>query len=188
MLLRRSGGRCGYCRRPITWEKFHADHRVPFADGGSTTMYNLVAACETCNLAKGVMAEQDFRRLLRDYGMSWVYEMAHQARLRRAERAASPHWMVPAPPVEHVRIPVARDAGPPCVHGISEDWCADCRRHPYRASVSSPVSGNVAVETSRSCHWCGASVSSAYCYGCGRDGSGRISRPESGVEQMRRRW
>jgi 5-methylcytosine-specific restriction endonuclease McrA len=32
----------------------HADHVVPVAAGGETTEVNLVTACETCNLGKGV--------------------------------------------------------------------------------------------------------------------------------------
>lgn len=62
LMLERDGYRCFYakfdmCDPATCWAcvaaNFHADHVVPWVDGGSTTLDNLVTACAACNLSKG---------------------------------------------------------------------------------------------------------------------------------------
>ena len=54
-VLRRDGFRCQYCGRSVEdGVKLHLDHKVPVARGGPTTIDNLITACESCNLGKGV--------------------------------------------------------------------------------------------------------------------------------------
>ena len=54
----RQKGRCAYCRTRLArpeigvMRKFHIDHVVPRAKGGSSTLRNLQALCPPCNLAK----------------------------------------------------------------------------------------------------------------------------------------
>ncbi len=48
----KSGGYCEECGEPLGPE-FHADHRLPFSRGGSTTLFNGAALCAPCNLEKG---------------------------------------------------------------------------------------------------------------------------------------
>lgn len=52
--------RCHYCTR---WCKFqyHIDHKVPLSRGGTHQKKNLCRACPRCNMAKGVMTEEEFR-------------------------------------------------------------------------------------------------------------------------------
>jgi len=50
-VLKRDRRSCRYCR--ATERKLHIDHVVPVAKGGRTTVPNLVAACQRCNLRKG---------------------------------------------------------------------------------------------------------------------------------------
>lgn len=49
-VLDRDGRVCHYCGRPATT----ADHVIPKARGGTDDPDNLVAACVSCNSAKGV--------------------------------------------------------------------------------------------------------------------------------------
>lgn len=54
----RAGGRCEYSARRACWRRCadpaqEADHFLPWARGGATSMDNLVAACRAHNQAKG---------------------------------------------------------------------------------------------------------------------------------------
>lgn len=42
------GGQCAYCRGPGC----HIEHVVPVSRGGGTSIWNLVPACERCNMSK----------------------------------------------------------------------------------------------------------------------------------------
>ena len=50
-LLKSQGRVCRYCDHVLT--KFHVDHFIPLARGGSNGPENLVLACPPCNLSKG---------------------------------------------------------------------------------------------------------------------------------------
>ncbi len=56
-VFQRDGFRCVYCRRHRdqlkSGEFLHADHVVPVANGGETTLENLACACSPCNAGKG---------------------------------------------------------------------------------------------------------------------------------------
>lgn len=45
-------GKCYYCKCEVG-DKYHVDHVVPLARGGSNGPENLVIACATCNTSKG---------------------------------------------------------------------------------------------------------------------------------------
>lgn len=62
---RRQGGKCCYCREPMTRETVSADHVVARRNGGITSRENIKAACKDCNAAKGHMTEKKFKALLR---------------------------------------------------------------------------------------------------------------------------
>ena len=49
----RSGGECEACGVEIAPDNWHADHRVPVAFGGESTLANGQALCQPCNAAKG---------------------------------------------------------------------------------------------------------------------------------------
>ncbi len=50
--------RCEYCRAPqrVCAYRFHLEHIVPTAIGGSDALWNRALACAACNLAKGDLA------------------------------------------------------------------------------------------------------------------------------------
>ena len=50
----RAKGRCEYCQAPqrVCGYRFHLEHVVPVALGGSNTLSNRALACASCNLAK----------------------------------------------------------------------------------------------------------------------------------------
>jgi 5-methylcytosine-specific restriction endonuclease McrA len=51
-IYRRDGGRCVYCRMPLTEREATYDHRVPRAQGGTSAQTNIVLSCALCNQAK----------------------------------------------------------------------------------------------------------------------------------------
>lgn len=46
-------GRCALCRKKFGKTRFHRDHIISLADGGSNGRRNIQLLCEPCNLAKG---------------------------------------------------------------------------------------------------------------------------------------
>jgi hypothetical protein len=60
-IFARSEGHCHYCRTPLTLDgKWHVEHMLARALGGGDSPLNLVAACPTCNLAKGSRTALEF--------------------------------------------------------------------------------------------------------------------------------
>lgn len=55
----RQKGRCYWCHEKVG-EKYHVDHVVPLALGGSNGPENLVIACPACNQAKHAKHPMDF--------------------------------------------------------------------------------------------------------------------------------
>src|SRR5438477_3715332 len=51
---KRAGWRCEYCHAPqrVSGYRFHIEHILPRAQGGSDALRNRALACATCNLAK----------------------------------------------------------------------------------------------------------------------------------------
>jgi len=56
-VLERDGWSCAYCGT----ETAEVDHVAPRARGGATTPTNLVAACRSCNKAKGLRTPKEWR-------------------------------------------------------------------------------------------------------------------------------
>lgn len=54
--------RCWYCGKAMT--KYHVDHFIPLAKGGSSSVSNLRLACPTCNLSKSAKHPHEIGRLL----------------------------------------------------------------------------------------------------------------------------
>ena len=52
-ILIRDGYRCRYCGVSVSDATANMDHVRPWKKGGKTKMQNLVAACRSCNKAKG---------------------------------------------------------------------------------------------------------------------------------------
>jgi 5-methylcytosine-specific restriction endonuclease McrA len=52
-LFELSGGKCFWCRVPLTYEDATIDHVVARGRGGSNALENLVLACEPCNQTRG---------------------------------------------------------------------------------------------------------------------------------------
>lgn len=57
-LVEMQNGLCKYCRKPLT--KFHVDHIVALAKGGSNWPSNLCLACPSCNLKKRTKDADEF--------------------------------------------------------------------------------------------------------------------------------
>ena len=64
VVLRRDAQKCFYCRRHLHPDNTDLDHVVPQAEGGETSISNLVACCHDCNLLKGTQPAADFLRSL----------------------------------------------------------------------------------------------------------------------------
>lgn len=61
-MLKRDGHACRYCGSE---DDLTADHLVPESAGGETTLENLVTACRTCNMKKGVKSLEESGLILR---------------------------------------------------------------------------------------------------------------------------
>lgn len=63
-ILKAQKHRCWWCNRKLT--KYHADHLIPLARGGTNGRENIVASCPACNMKKGSKMpwEMDDPRLL----------------------------------------------------------------------------------------------------------------------------
>lgn len=55
-VLLRDDFACRYCGARAPEARLHVDRIVPVADGGATAAWNLVAACQECNLGKGTLS------------------------------------------------------------------------------------------------------------------------------------
>ncbi len=58
--LMQRGGRCHYCREPLTCAQVTADHKIPRSRGGKNQMANIAACCFACNQAKADKTESRF--------------------------------------------------------------------------------------------------------------------------------
>jgi len=56
----KQGNKCNYCQKNL--DKFHYDHIIPIALNGENTIENLQALCPRCNLRKGKMHPDAFKR------------------------------------------------------------------------------------------------------------------------------
>jgi len=54
-------GKCFYCGCNIKYEDFHIDHFIPKSKNGGKEN-NIVPSCPTCNLIKGDLLLEDFRK------------------------------------------------------------------------------------------------------------------------------
>lgn len=59
-IFNRSGGKCVYCGAKAT----EIDHIVPRANGGTNSVYNLVASCRSCNERKSNLTLKAFGKLM----------------------------------------------------------------------------------------------------------------------------
>lgn len=60
-IFRMQRGRCGYCRATLG-EKYHVDHIIALANGGSNGRSNLQILCVPCNKSKSAKDPVDFAR------------------------------------------------------------------------------------------------------------------------------
>jgi 5-methylcytosine-specific restriction endonuclease McrA len=56
--LKSQKGKCYWCGKKL--KKYHIDHRIALAKGGSNGPENIVCACAACNLSKGAKTPWDF--------------------------------------------------------------------------------------------------------------------------------
>lgn len=66
-----ANGMCQICGCELN-DSFHADHVVPFALGGKTTLANAQALCPTCNTRKG--KKMDFKKYFKIADRKWQRE------------------------------------------------------------------------------------------------------------------
>lgn len=65
VVLARDGFSCQYCGARISLRTGTRDHVIPSSRGGPDTLSNVVAACLSCNLAKGARTPAEARMPLR---------------------------------------------------------------------------------------------------------------------------
>lgn len=55
---------CSYCGKEISRKSMHIDHVIPISRGGVNSIDNLVPSCRSCNLSKGTMTLNNFRKVI----------------------------------------------------------------------------------------------------------------------------
>lgn len=82
--------RCKFCFTPVTFATVTGDHFQSQAKGGSHQSHNIVAACYECNILKGKMSPNQYKKLIRNpprgAPKSVAFLLAHM-RLKVALRA-----------------------------------------------------------------------------------------------------
>jgi hypothetical protein len=68
-LIAREGGKCFYCLKQLTESICELDHLIPQAEKLDHSYRNIVAACHTCNKAKGELPASDYLRKLYREGL-----------------------------------------------------------------------------------------------------------------------
>jgi hypothetical protein len=63
--------KCVFCGRELPRSQIQVDHRIPKRKGGTDDWWNLQAACEDCNLAKG--ADQSDTETRKSYQMALLH-------------------------------------------------------------------------------------------------------------------
>jgi len=58
-LFLKADGKCQICSCNISLDNFHADHKIPFCEGGKTELNNGQALCPQCNLKKASLFNID---------------------------------------------------------------------------------------------------------------------------------
>jgi 5-methylcytosine-specific restriction endonuclease McrA len=58
--FRSQKGLCWWCGEKIKGKKYHADHLIPLARGGTNAPNNIVISCPKCNLSKGKKLPHEF--------------------------------------------------------------------------------------------------------------------------------
>ena len=56
-----TNGRCAYCGCELDFNNFHIEHFIPKSKKGNN-FNNLIPSCPTCNLVKGDLLLEDFRK------------------------------------------------------------------------------------------------------------------------------
>ena len=69
-IIERDGLHCVYCDEDLSSAEIHMDHVIPESRGGETNYNNLQVTCRKCNLAKGVLSEEEFMQRLRTRAMN----------------------------------------------------------------------------------------------------------------------
>lgn len=61
----KTNGRCYYCGCELQFDEFQIDHLIPKSEGGKGGD-NLVPSCRDCNMFKGKLGIEDFRKKIDD--------------------------------------------------------------------------------------------------------------------------
>lgn len=64
IVYNRYHGRCAICGKKITLEEMTIDHIVPSSKGGGKDFANMQCTCDSCNLMKHYLNQEEFMRKL----------------------------------------------------------------------------------------------------------------------------
>jgi len=65
LVYNKYGGHCAYCGKEITIKEMQVDHIYPKSRGGLDSHVNLAPSCHPCNIRKGNLTIEEFRRELK---------------------------------------------------------------------------------------------------------------------------
>lgn len=82
-LIQRDGCKCAWCATELTDTKATVDHVLPYSQGGTNRIENLVLSCARCNRARGSLSATSFLARCIAAGMRVRSGVVNQA-IRRA--------------------------------------------------------------------------------------------------------
>jgi len=62
----KTNGICYYCGENLSFGTFHMDHIIPKNKGGTSDINNIVPSCSDCNLRKGDLTINEFRKKIKN--------------------------------------------------------------------------------------------------------------------------
>jgi 5-methylcytosine-specific restriction endonuclease McrA len=74
-VIERDGLHCVYCDDDLSNSEIHMDHVIPESQGGITDYNNLQVTCRKCNLAKGILSEDEFTQRLRQRALNILHRL-----------------------------------------------------------------------------------------------------------------
>lgn len=80
-IYKRDGGKCQYCAKRLA-TRFHVDHKVPRASGGTDDDGNLQLVCIACNGRKGKLSHDEYKDKL-ERTRKWARTLAKVRELQK---------------------------------------------------------------------------------------------------------
>jgi hypothetical protein len=76
-IFNKTGGKCYFCGVELNRLRFDIDHDIPKSKGGSDDIDNLNPSCKPCNLSKGAISIEEYRKQLKVRCLNHLNKTVH---------------------------------------------------------------------------------------------------------------